>query len=73
MTYNIASWRALSHNVLVVATLMQPNDWAAYIDAVPGDNHDKEKFKVAETGAKLSEELAEIIFPALAEKYKYRP
>lgn len=56
-------YRALSSKVLVVAVEGAIGDWAAYIDAVPGNNHDNEFFEVAEHGAKLDRHLAEILFP----------
>jgi hypothetical protein len=64
--------RALARNVLVVACIMhsqdgEPREWAAYCDAVPGDNHEEEQGAVADHGQKLVEHLARAIFPLLAD------
>ena len=40
-------------------------DWAAYIDAVLGENHKEEHQQVARTGTKLSVKVAHILFPYL--------
>lgn len=48
-------------------------DWAAYIDAVPGINHDDEEAAVASRGEKLPRSIALAIFPYMYdEKGKYR-
>ena len=65
--------RALASRVLVVAVINDDiKDWAAYIDAVPGMNHEQEKAEVARVGNKLPFEIAKLIFPALASKYQWR-
>lgn len=56
-------WRPLSSRVLVVAVPRVECAWSAYIDAVPGMNHRREFAAVAETGAKLDEAMARILFP----------
>ncbi len=50
-------------------------DWRAYISAVFGMRHDDEWRAVAERGTGLSEEVAEVLFPFIPERYpdfKYR-
>lgn len=67
-------WEALDKNVLAVAVVNTPNgeifDWAAYIGAVPGIDHDKEYMSVAKEGSKLSVELACLLFDYPKEKYR---
>jgi hypothetical protein len=64
---------ALAKRVLVVAVVNDEiKDWAAYIDAVPGVSHDKEKDEVGRTGTKISFQLAKVIFPGVAREYKWR-
>ena len=53
---------ALSRKVLAVS-VDNGHDWAAYIDAVPGINHDNEDEQVSRTGTKLSKEVAKVLFP----------
>jgi predicted thioredoxin/glutaredoxin len=55
-------YRALSQRVLAVAVEGAAGDWAAYVDAVIGNNHEREAPLVAEWGGKLSRELAELLF-----------
>ena len=57
------AWRALDSRVIVVAKEGGCADWAAYIGAVPGFNHDKEWYEVASNGSKVSEEMAKLLFP----------
>jgi hypothetical protein len=65
--------RALANRVLVVAVINDDiKDWAAFIDAVPGKNHEQEKDEVARVGSKLPYEIAKLIFPALASRYQWR-
>ena len=74
-TYFVRS--ALAQKVLVVARVEvyenMPDGkkglWAAYIDAVPGMNHNDEYEAVARCGDKLSKHLAEVIFPQIAEEF----
>ena len=54
---------ALARRVLVVAKTRVECAWAAYIDAVPGENHDRERLAVLAKGSKLPEVLARILFP----------
>jgi len=53
--------------VLVVAVKGAINDWAAYIGAVQGENHQLECKEVADNGTKLPREIAEILFPEFDE------
>jgi len=66
--------RALAQRVLVVAVANEGvKDWAAYIDAVPGENHYEEAHAVARNGAKLSEKIADVIFPYMKDEgYTWR-
>jgi hypothetical protein len=64
---------ALSRTVLAVATVNTiVGDWAAYIDSVSGKSHATEAQKVADEGAKLSYEMAKLLFPHLDEEYRWR-
>ena len=54
---------ALASKVLVVAKTRVEGTWAAYCDAVPGDNHEAESISVLENGDKLMEEVARVLFP----------
>ncbi len=68
------SYRALANDVLVVAKQGgRGDDWAAYIAAVPGQDHEHEWREVAHSGAKLPYDVAKVLFPAFDEKYKWRP
>jgi len=57
------AWKALDQRVIVVAIEGHANDWAAYIGAVAGKNHQEEWKEVLAQGSKLSRELAEFLFP----------
>jgi hypothetical protein len=55
---------ALDQKVLAVASVnLDVGDWAVYIGAVPGENHDQEWIEVWKHGTKLSRQIAEILFP----------
>lgn len=56
-------WKPLAKDVIVVAVEGAVGDWAAYIGAVKGDNHEYEWMKVRDHGAKLRKEVAEVLFP----------
>jgi hypothetical protein len=56
-------YRALSSRVLVVARTRVECAWAAYCDAVPGQNHRAELEPVLDYGAKVDEPLARLLFP----------
>lgn len=47
-------------------------DWSAYIDAVPGIDHENEYDKVLSDGIKLPYEIAKILFPEFDKKFKWR-
>lgn len=66
-----SEWMALDMRVLVVAREGGIRDWAAYIGAVPGEDHDLEWEEVARHGSKLSEELARVLFPSFR-RLRYR-
>lgn len=55
-------WYPLDSRVIVVA-VEGAVDWAAYIGAVPGENHDEEWFDVRDHGTKLRREVAKLLFP----------
>ena len=64
---------ALNYNVLAVAVYSDKiGDWKAYISAVPGKNHDAEQNVVAREGAPLRKDVAALLFPDIAAKYKWR-
>jgi hypothetical protein len=68
-------YRSLNTRVLIVASVSYFGtyviDWAAYIGAVPGVNHDNEYKPVAESGSKADKPVAEHYFPQF-KKYNYR-
>jgi len=63
MTEKRMRWTRLGHNVLAVAREGAVNDWAAYIDAVPGIDHVTEVRHVLTNGDKLREDVARVLFP----------
>ena len=63
---------ALDRRVLVVAVEGEVKDWAAYICAVEGTNHDREVESVYRHGTKISREIAEFLFPEWAKKFQWR-
>jgi len=64
---------ALAMRVLVVAIQGgRRDDWAAYIDAVPGDSHASEWCKVTARGTKLPYKVAKVLFPDFDELYEWR-
>jgi hypothetical protein len=65
-------YKALATDVLAVAVTGEVNDWAAYIGAVPGENHMREYELVGKTGTKLPYELARILFPEFDAEYSWR-
>ena len=65
--------RALASKVLVIAVINDDiKDWAAFIDAVPGMDHEQEKIEVARVGNKLPFEIAKLIFPQIASEFQWR-
>uniref|UniRef100_A0A6M3K654 Uncharacterized protein n=1 Tax=viral metagenome TaxID=1070528 RepID=A0A6M3K654_9ZZZZ len=54
---------ALARRVLVVARTRIEGKWAAYIDAVPGQDHAREVAQVLRSGDKLPEHIAKVLFP----------
>ena len=80
MTYhNEHEAYALAHKVLAVAVICfhkkdgvtELIDWAVYVDAVPGHNHELEKFDAARTGDKIARAVACVLFPHLpTDKYR---
>ena len=64
MTPLRVEWKPLDARVIVVAVEGHVGDWAAYIGAVEGENHEKEWLEVEEYGSKLPREVAEVLFPS---------
>lgn len=56
-------WRVLDNKVIAVASQGWVGDWAAYIGAVEGRDHEGEWFLVMEYGTKLPQDIAEALFP----------
>ena len=54
---------ALAMRVLAVATTRVEGTWKAYIDAVPGINHNEEYDEVLRVGDTLGEDIAKSMFP----------
>jgi len=63
MTGKRMQYTVLGQNVLAVAKEGAVNDWAAYIDAVPGVNLAEEVKHVMDRGDKLPEAVARVLFP----------
>lgn len=63
----IIHYKALDHNILVVATTRIENKWKAYIKCVPGKNHDDEWEEVLKHGSEIDEKIARILFPQFKE------
>ena len=63
MTGKRMRYTILGRNVLAVAKEGAVNDWTAYIDAVPGINHQAETEHVMRHGDKLQEKVARVLFP----------
>lgn len=61
--YGRKEWIALDNRVLLVATEGAVKDWACYIGAVKGYDHDMEFDEVANHGTKVRRDVAEIYFP----------
>ena len=59
----IQRYRALARRVLVVAQTRVECQWSAYVDAVPGYNHEDEWQEVLHHGAKAPEGVARALFP----------
>ena len=70
-------FRALAQKVLAVLVIdccseTGECDCSAYIDAVPGENHENEYLSVAIVGSRIPPAIAFEIFPQLKEKkYHY--
>lgn len=70
-----AEYCALASRVMTIAVAnITVGYWAAYIDAVPGENHDEEFDQLLEErrSVKLSYEIAKIIYPCYDGKYVWR-
>ena len=63
----VVTRRALARRVLAIARTRIEGSWAAYIDAVPGINHELEQDEVLHNGEKLMEETARSLFPSFNE------
>jgi hypothetical protein len=62
----------LDRRVIAVAKEGYAGDWAAYIGAVAGENHEQEWQEVMKHGNKLRKEVAEVLFPNFASKFVWR-
>lgn len=60
----LVQWKPLAMRVIAVAVEGNIKDWAAYIDAVPGENHLQEWSRVQRGGAKLPAKVAKALFPS---------
>ena len=60
-------YKVLDTKVIVVAVEGGIHDWACYIGAVQGINHDKEWQKVYTEGSKLPKAVALVLFPDFAD------
>ena len=56
---------ALAMKVLAVAQTRVEGAWSAYIDAVPGMDHEAEQEAVLRHGEKLPEAVARLLFPSM--------
>lgn len=65
-------YKALETHVIAVAVEGAVKDWAAYIGAVEGKNHEIESKKIARNGAKLPHAVAKVLFPEWEEKLDWR-
>ena len=61
-------YKPLAKKVLTVAVEGSINDWAAYIDSVPGDDHSCEWEEVYKHGSKLPETIAKLLYPEFQTK-----
>jgi|WetSurMetagenome_2_1015567.scaffolds.fasta_scaffold51167_4 hypothetical protein len=69
----VTDYTALSSRVLVVAVAQEPIDeWSAYIDGTPGENHEQEYQEVKAHGDKLRYDLAKVLFPEFDRRYTWR-
>lgn len=59
---------ALARRVLAVAVI-EDTHWCAYIDAVPGKNHEDERDAVVYAGVKLRERIARSLFLEIIKPY----
>lgn len=70
-----AEYWVLASRVMTIAIAnITVGDWAAYVDAVPGENHDEEFVQLLEKrcSTKLPYEIAKIIYPRYDGKYIWR-
>lgn len=65
---------ALDKKVLVIASVNKGKnpEWAAYIGAVEGKNHEEEWEYVSKHGTKLSKPIAELLFPEISKTHRWR-
>lgn len=70
-----AEYCALASRVMTFAVVnITVGDWAAYVDAIPGENHDEEFDQLLEkrSSTKLPYAIAKIIYPHYDAKYVWR-
>ena len=70
-SFKLVRYKALDSKVLVVAVEGYANDWACYIGAVEGKNHNIEYKQVMKHGSKLHTNLARLLFPEF-DRFLYR-
>lgn len=58
---------AMARSVVVVANTRVEGRWKAYIDAVPGKNHDLEWQDVRRQGVTVPHRIARVMFPGFAD------
>lgn len=64
-------YKILECRVIAVAVKGAVGDWAAYIGSVAGQDHQNEWQEVKANGEKLSQSIAEVMFPEW-KKLRYR-
>jgi len=65
---------SFSPRVLAVASVNRGKnqEFAVYIDAVPGESFDREFYSVATNGTKMPVAIARLLFPDLFETHRWR-
>ena len=71
----VIDYKPLSMKVLAVSVARYRDDgtlfdWAAYVDAVEGQSHEREYKRVAEVGSKLPKDVAVLLFGLNADRWR---
>ena len=71
----VLAYEAVDRNVLFVAAEVGPNEWAAFVGAIEGEDRERDLGEVTKNGSALPFELAEVFFEDYARDpdRKYRP